>query len=137
MERQTDSVEETLQIGREMGATLAPNSIICLFGELGAGKTSFVKGIAEGAAGISSDSVQSPTFTYLNIYPGKLPIYHFDLYRIKGVEDFLGMGFDEYLEAGGVCCIEWSERIQEILPEACTKITLSHLSNGGRRILWT
>jgi tRNA threonylcarbamoyladenosine biosynthesis protein TsaE len=78
--------------------------------------------------------VQSPTFTYLNIYSGKATIYHFDLYRLHDIDQFLSMGFDEYFDAGGICCIEWAERIQNFLPSNAIKITLDHLEAGCRSI---
>ncbi|MFN4174861.1 MAG: tRNA (adenosine(37)-N6)-threonylcarbamoyltransferase complex ATPase subunit type 1 TsaE, partial [Parachlamydiaceae bacterium] len=114
------------------GATLNSDSIVCLFGELGAGKTTFIRGLAEGL-GIDPGQVSSPTFVYLNIYEGQTPLYHFDLYRLNGVEAFLSMGFDEILFSPGIKCIEWSERISEILPKEAIKITLSH-EREGRKI---
>jgi tRNA threonylcarbamoyladenosine biosynthesis protein TsaE len=122
------SESETVALGREFGLTLSPNSIICFFGDLGAGKTTFIKGLAESVLG-ESVSVNSPTFVYLNIYKGKKPptaVYHFDLYRLHDSDDFLGMGFDELFYAGGVCCIEWSERIAAILPPHCIQVTMSY-----------
>lgn len=121
--------EETLRIGKEFGARLKPDSIVCLFGDLGAGKTTFVRGIAEGI-GIDPSQVSSPTFVYLNIYEGQTPLYHFDLYRLNGVEPFLSMGFDEILFSPGIKCIEWSERIAPILPQEAIKVTLSHKEEG-------
>jgi tRNA threonylcarbamoyladenosine biosynthesis protein TsaE len=128
------SFSETLAIGKKIGESLQPNSVLSLFGDLGAGKTSIVKGIAQGAAGVDPSFVTSPTFTYLNIYRGTKVIYHFDLYRLHGVEDFLAMGFDEYFDCGGIVCIEWSEKIAKLLPAKCVKLTLSHTSDGMRRI---
>lgn len=121
--------EETLRIGKEFGASLKPDSIVCLFGELGAGKTTFVRGIAEGLE-IDPSQVSSPTFVYLNIYEGKKPLYHFDLYRLNDADAFLSMGFDEILFSPGIKCIEWSERISEILPNDAIKVYLSHEREG-------
>ncbi len=80
------------------------------------------------------DDVCSPTFTYLNIYKGPIDIYHFDLYRLRDEDEFLSMGFDEFFTADGICCIEWSERIQSILPENCIKVYLTHAGGDKRRI---
>lgn len=134
MECVSRSFNETFAIGKEIGESLAPNTVVCLFGELGAGKTSIVKGIAHGAAGVDPQLVHSPTFTYLNIYSGTKEIFHFDLYRLEGVDDFLGMGFDEYFQQEGIVCLEWSEKIAQILPKNCLKIELFHTPDGSRRI---
>jgi tRNA threonylcarbamoyladenosine biosynthesis protein TsaE len=127
----TSSAEETLRLGAALGASLPPNSVLCLFGELGAGKTTFVKGIVQGAAGIQANHVVSPTFVYLNVYEH---IYHFDLYRLHDCDEFLSLGFEEYFFAGGICCIEWSERITPILPKGAVHVTLSHLTEESREI---
>jgi tRNA threonylcarbamoyladenosine biosynthesis protein TsaE len=127
----THSAEETLRFGAAFGAALKPNSILCLFGELGAGKTTFVKGIVQGVSGVSPSQVVSPTFVYLNIYEN---VYHFDLYRLHDYDEFLSLGFEEYFFAGGICCIEWSERIAPIIPEGAIRVTLSHLMEESREI---
>lgn len=130
----THSPEETFRIGAQIASTLQDNSVVCFFGDLGAGKTTLIKGLASSAAEIDPREVHSPTFTYLNIYEGKRTVYHFDLYRLDGPEDFIGMAFDEYLCAGGICCMEWSERIETILPEGHVKIMIEHLGENQRRI---
>jgi tRNA threonylcarbamoyladenosine biosynthesis protein TsaE len=132
----TRSVEETVAFGQRLGSSVAPGTILCLFGDLGAGKTTLIKGIINSLTAIAPEEVCSPTFTYLITYQGKCPVYHFDLYRLKCAEDFLSLGFEEYLFAHGVCCIEWSERIVSILPENTHKITLTHASNGKRTICY-
>src|SRR5262245_47888072 len=116
MEYTTHSAHETMLLGKKLGKELPDNSIVCFFGDLGAGKTTFIKGLASGAANFSVEEITSPTFVYLNIYEGKRSVFHFDLYRLKNVHDFIGLGFDEYFQAGGICCIEWSERISACLP---------------------
>lgn len=129
------TTEETVAFAKEFSRRLQPNHIVCFFGDLGAGKTTFIKGLAEGVAGISADLVSSPTFTYLNIYTGsRLTVYHFDLYRLRDIDEFLSMGFDEYLTAGGICCIEWSERIAELLPDGSIFVRMSVSDQGGRNI---
>lgn len=121
-----------MEIGCQLGSLLPTNSVLCFFGDLAAGKTTLIKGIAAGAC--CATHVSSPTFTYLNIYEGQKKIYHFDLYRLRDVDEFLSMGFDEFLTAGGICCIEWSERIAPLLPTDCVQIALEHISEAVRNI---
>lgn len=131
----SSSDAETIAIGVEIGKTLLPNSVISLSGDLGAGKTTFVKGVVSGACGVAVEQVNSPTFVYLNLYTGnQQTVYHFDLYRLKDSDEFLSMGFDEYLFAGGICCVEWSERIASLLPRSCINITLLHRGEKERVI---
>lgn len=118
----------------ELGRTLPADSVVCFFGDLGAGKTTLIKGLAAGLLGTSGDEVNSPTFTYLNIYTGPKTLYHFDLYRMRDADEFLSMGFDEMFDAGGVCCIEWSEKIVELIPPAAMRIEIFHLAKNERRI---
>lgn len=132
------SEAETIALGCALGERLPPNSVLCLFGDLGAGKTTFIKGIAAGASGTLPEHVNSPTFVYLNIYEGyPQTVYHFDLYRLRDSDEFLGMGFDEFFFAGGLCCVEWSERIAALLPENCLKITLVHQGEKERLITFS
>ncbi len=135
MERYTSqSLEQTYSLGRRLGKSLPVNSVVSLFGDLGAGKTQLVKGIVAGATGISEEQVGSPTFVYLNIYQGPKTIYHFDLYRLHDVDEFLSMGFDDYFAAGGICCIEWPERVSSIIPANAIRITLSTVGEEERII---
>jgi tRNA threonylcarbamoyladenosine biosynthesis protein TsaE len=126
--------EETQAFGQQLGRDLPLNSIIAFFGELGAGKTTLIKGLAAGAANIDPREVSSPTFTYLNIYEGVKTVYHFDLYRLRSQEEFLAMGFDEYFTAGGITCLEWSERIASILPPQTLILELAHAGETGRKV---
>lgn len=130
----THSADETRALGFHLGKLLPKDSVVCFFGDLGAGKTTLIKGLVEAAAGIPAEQVNSPTFTYLNIYPGPKPVYHFDLYRLAGAEDFLHMGFDEYFTAGGICCLEWSERIPQLLPKTALRVTIQSISIEKRQI---
>lgn len=131
----TASKEETFELGVKIGRQLHPNSVLALYGDLAAGKTTLIKGISSALGGINPDEVSSPTFTYLNIYQGeKIQLYHFDLYRLKQPEQFVQTGFDEYLTAGGVCCIEWAERIRSYLPKERIDILMEH-QNGSRSII--
>lgn len=128
------SAEETFKLGRQLGQTFSVPTVLSLFGELGAGKTTFIKGLVHGATGADPSIVQSPTFTYLHIYDGKKKVYHFDLYRLRDIDEFLSMGFDEYFDSDGICCIEWSERIAPYLPPDSVRITLQHLQGDCRLI---
>lgn len=122
------SAEETIEFGKFLASCLSPGSILALSGDLGSGKTTFVQGLAIGL-GINVP-IQSPTFVFLNHYSGAVPLYHFDLYRMRGIDDFLGLGFEEYFDAGGICAIEWSERIAPLLPPYARHITFTYGENG-------
>jgi tRNA threonylcarbamoyladenosine biosynthesis protein TsaE len=116
---------------------LRPGDFLALTGELGAGKTQFAKGIAEGLGVDPSVPVTSPTYTLLNIYGGRVPFYHFDLYRLHGGQDLLDLGFEEYFHGDGVCLVEWAERLQDLLPEDHLLITMSHDGADHRIISFT
>ena len=135
MRRICRSEDETIALGRELGQQLSENSVVCFFGDLGAGKTTLIKGIASGAADYPIEQVSSPTFVYLNIYPGKKTVYHFDLYRLRDADEFLSMGFDEMFTAGGICCVEWSEKIADLLPSDSLKIVMSHTGENERHVM--
>jgi tRNA threonylcarbamoyladenosine biosynthesis protein TsaE len=128
------SPEETFEYAREFGKKLPQGAILCFFGDLAAGKTTFIKGVVLGAADYPAEWVSSPTFVFLNIYEGRRVIYHFDLYRLSGEEQFLSMGFDQFLHTSGIACIEWSEKIASIIPPNAYRITLSPLSETERLI---
>lgn len=130
----THSSEETFTLGVQLGKSLQAGSIVCFFGDLGAGKTTMIKGIVSGAGSASSSEVTSPTFTYLHVYKGPKTIYHFDLYRLPSEDEFVAMGFDEYFDAGGVCCIEWSEKIPSLVKENTMRIDIEHLGGDSRNI---
>ncbi len=134
MEFVTGAPEETLAFGRQLGEQLPDSAVVCFRGELGAGKTTLIKGVAAGVTGLDPDAVNSPTYVYLNIYRGVRTLYHFDLYRMRDADEFLGMGFEEYWDAGGVCCLEWSERIASIIPSGAIQVELFHVEDGARRI---
>jgi tRNA threonylcarbamoyladenosine biosynthesis protein TsaE len=125
------SLEKTHLFGQKMASRLLPGAVLALFGPLGAGKTSFVQGLALGLE--LEAPIQSPTFTYLNIYEGRKNLYHFDLYRMKGPSDFFSMGFDEYFSSGGITAIEWPERLGALLPPQTISLSFSYL-NVGRRV---
>jgi len=123
-----ETSEKTIAFGKQLATKLPPNSVLALFGELGAGKTTFVQGLALGLQIISP--IQSPTFNYLNIYQGTLPLHHFDLYRLRNSSDFLALGFEEYFEKEGITVMEWSERILPLLPIKTLSITFSYKNQG-------
>lgn len=113
---ETNGPEETLQTGRMLGESAAPGEVYALLGDLGVGKTVFTRGFARGL-GIT-EAVTSPTFTILQIYEeGRIPLYHFDVYRIEEPEEMEEIGLDEYIDGDGVCLIEWAGRIEELLPQ--------------------
>lgn len=132
------SSAETRALGIAFGKQLQPNMLVCFFGDLGAGKTTFIQGVTEGVLGTTDTSeVNSPTFTYLNIYHGNRTLYHFDLYRLRDADEFLSMGFDEVFDAGGITCIEWAEKIEQLIPEGAFYIKMDHLGGDERRIeIW-
>jgi tRNA threonylcarbamoyladenosine biosynthesis protein TsaE len=133
----SSSVEETEAVARNLAPHLPQGTVICLFGDLGAGKTTFIRGLAAGR-GCPPEIVSSPTFTYLNIYEGNPDLYHFDLYRLKGVEEFLGMGFESYLGDEAIACIEWSERITPLLEELeVLSLNVEHKGQGKRKLTFT
>jgi tRNA threonylcarbamoyladenosine biosynthesis protein TsaE len=111
---------------KKFAERLSPGDVVCLEGDLGAGKTTFVKGIAS-FFGICEEIVSSPTFIYLNLYE---PIAHFDLYRLQGEEQFLSMGFDEYFAAPYIACVEWPNILKNSLPKSFFWITLKHHAEG-------
>lgn len=129
----TSSPEQTWKIGEMLGRKLAAGDTVCLYGDLGAGKTSFSYGIALGLE-VKDQYITSPTFTFVNEYQGRVPFYHLDLYRLKGVEELEGIGFDEYLESDGVTVIEWAERAEDVLPEECLSVYLTYLTESSREI---
>ncbi len=130
------SPEETEEFAERIAEKLKPGDVILYKGDLGAGKTTFTKGIAK-ALGIT-ETVTSPTFALLNEYYGSIPLYHFDLYRIKTVDDLYAIGFFDYLDRGGIIAAEWSENIPELEKELLNvvKINIEKLSDNERRITY-
>ena len=120
----SNSAEETKKIGCVYGARAKAGEIYCLTGELGAGKTVFAKGFAEGFAVDTGTDIVSPTFIIVNEYKGRAPFFHFDAYRC-GPEDMFEIGFDEYIDSGGVLLIEWADRIAELLPPSCVWVNIT------------
>ena len=125
----------TKYIGEKLGKLLKPNDVLALTGDLGAGKTMMTQSIARGM-GIE-DYITSPTFTIVQEYEGKLPLFHFDVYRIADEEEMYYIGFDEYLARGGVCITEWANLIENILPKERLDIELLYTEKEGRNMKLT
>ena len=123
----TYSENETVMEGIKLGERLAPGMVVAMYGGLGAGKTAFVRGLAEGL-GVSGD-VSSPTFTIVNEYDGPIPLFHFDMYRLETADELFDIGWDDYLDRGGVCAVEWSENVPGAFPRGT--ITVSIENHGG------
>lgn len=133
---ETASVDATWNLGARLGSVLAAGSVLALSGNLGAGKTHFTQGIADGL-GINRRLVSSPTFALVQEYAGRLPVFHFDTYRLKNIDEFLDLGFDEYLSLGGVCVIEWAERVAEVLPADTLFVKLTATGESTRQFDFT
>lgn len=134
----TRKEEETVQIGAVLGKIISEPLVIALRGDLGVGKTVFVRGAAAGLG--VQEQVSSPTFVLLKIYQGRLPVYHFDFYRLSPGEETDELGFEEYLPGDGAAFIEWSERLPELLPETYLQVNLERFYDQigeGRRIWFT
>jgi tRNA threonylcarbamoyladenosine biosynthesis protein TsaE len=127
------SSSRTIELGKLLGAHLSAGCVIGFVGELGAGKTCFIKGIAEGLNNTPESEVTSPTFTILQEYPGPVTLYHFDAYRLSGSHDLEAIGFEDYVGADGVAVIEWADRIQDALPDEALLITIEVVSENERR----
>jgi len=135
----TKSSEETKNLGKEIGKLAKPGDLLAFYGELGAGKTCFIQGISQELK--VKDYVTSPSFTIVNEYQGKIPIYHFDLFRLNA-EEILELGYEEYFYGKGLAVIEWAEKIEQLLPKEHLKIdikfkdryqrTISFISQGDR-----
>lgn len=127
----TESAEETSRIGEQLGKLLSKGNIICLSGDLGAGKTAFTKGIAKGLG--VKDYVTSPTYTIINEYEGRLPLYHFDVYRLNDVEEMYELGYEEYFFGDGVVVLEWADIVKDIIPKERLWITILNTKGDNSR----
>lgn len=132
MEFITHSPEETEKIGEALAKSLQPGTILAYRGDLGAGKTAFTRGLARGLG--CKETVTSPTYTIVNEYlGGRLPLFHFDMYRLASSDDLWDIGWEDYLEREGVCAVEWSENVQDAMEDAIT-VTIEKLGESTRRI---
>ena len=135
MQKITNSLKETQELAAKFAKKLGPSSIIAFVGELGAGKTSFIQGLASGLGIKKNYYVNSPTFTILNVYHGgKMPIYHYDWYRIGCQWEAADLGLEEHFDGKGVTVIEWAEKFPNLLPERTIWVKLAVVGEDKRRI---
>lgn len=128
------SEENTIKFGERLGAELRSGHVVALIGELGAGKTTLIKGIVRGLGVMDRKVVKSPTFSLLHIYKGRVPVYHFDAYRLKDYREMLDIGSNEMIYGDGVSIIEWADKVLECLPNNYLKITICFVSEREREI---
>ena len=129
MEFITNSPEETEALGAALGKRLPAGTVIAYRGDLGAGKTAFTRGLARGLG--CTEQVTSPTYTIVNEYlGGRLPLFHFDMYRLTSSDDLWDIGWEDYLERGGVCAVEWSENVADAMPEGTVYVTIERAPEG-------
>lgn len=133
MEHLSHSEQETEQLGEQVARKLPRGTVIAYTGELGMGKTAFTRGLARGLG--CRGRVTSPTFTIVNEYDGATPLFHFDLYRLDGEDDLFDIGWDDYLARGGVCAVEWSERIDSALPPDTLTVSIARGEHDNDRII--
>ena len=133
MEFITNSPEETEKIGAAIGKIIPAGTVLAYRGDLGAGKTAFTRGLARGLG--FTEAVTSPTYTIVNEYlGGRLPLFHFDMYRLSSADDLFDIGWEDYLDRGGVCAVEWSENVREALPPDAVTVTIARCQeNDGWR----
>lgn len=130
----SNSPGDTLDIGRIIGENLTGGQVVALTGELGTGKTCLTQGIAQGMGIAGGYYVTSPTFTLINEYPGRIPLYHMDVYRLSGSRDLEDIGYREYFYGNGVVVIEWAEKVEDILPTEALVINLEHVDDNKRKM---
>ncbi len=133
MEYLSHSPEETEQLGEQLGRTLRPGSVVAYRGDLGMGKTAFTRGLARGLG--CTCRVTSPTFTIVNEYSGALPLFHFDMYRLDSSDELFDIGWEDYLSRGGVCAVEWSERVEDALPDDTLWVSIARGNGENDRII--
>ena len=132
MEFITNSPKETEKLGQALGAVLQPGTVLAYEGDLGAGKTAFTRGLAKGLG--ADEAVTSPTYTIVNEYlSGRLPLFHFDMYRLTCADDLWDIGWEDYLERGGVCAVEWSENVAEAM-ENPIRVRIEKTGEESRKI---
>ena len=135
MKLQSDSPDQTMKIAKEFSEKVKEGDVICLRGDLGAGKTQFVRGFVQGF-GFTGNEVSSPTFTVINEYRGEPSIYHFDCYRLEHFSEAVEIGAEEYFYGDGISIIEWPDKISEILPNDSINITIKVLSENKREFIF-
>jgi len=131
---ETHGPQETEELGEKLGKTLSGGSVVAYRGDLGMGKTAFTRGLARGLG--CTGRVTSPTFTIVNEYEGNPPLFHFDLYRLSSSEELFDIGWEDYLARGGICAVEWSERVSDALPSDTITVDIArHAENESWRII--
>lgn len=131
---QTKSSAETIRIGKSIGSRLLPGDVVALVGELGAGKTQFIKGLAAGVGIGNPTYISSPSFTLINEYPGKIPFYHIDLFRLEREKEAEELGLEDYFQGGGITAIEWADKIPSLLPKEMLFIHIAYVGKNIRSI---
>src|SRR4030043_777859 len=131
---QTHSATETIRTGKNIGNRLRSGDVVALVGELGAGKTQFIKGLAAGVGIGNPTYISSPSFTLINEYPGKIPFYHIDLFRLEREKEAEELGLEDYFQGGGVTAIEWADRFPALLPKAMLLIRIAYAGKNIRSI---
>jgi tRNA threonylcarbamoyladenosine biosynthesis protein TsaE len=126
-------LQGTMALGRRLGQGLFGGAVVALIGQLGAGKTHFVRAVAEGLGLKNSLVVSSPTFVLIQEYPARLPVYHFDAYRLQTPQDFADLGVHEYFSGEGVCLVEWADRVEAILPPEYLRVAITITGETSRR----
>jgi tRNA threonylcarbamoyladenosine biosynthesis protein TsaE len=131
---QTSTTSETIRMGKRLGRLLQPGDVVALVGDLGTGKTQFIKGLAEGVGVGKATYVSSPSFTLINEYPGRIPFYHIDLFRLESEKEVDGLGLEEYVRGNGITAIEWANKICSLLPEELILVKIHYTGEHSRTI---
>lgn len=129
----TNNADETTELGRKLGQSLKGGTVVAFFGGLGMGKTAFTRGLAQALC--VKEEVSSPTFAIVNDYGGNPPLYHFDMYRVESWDDLYSSGFFDFYEAGGILAVEWSENIENALPENTLRVQIERGEHDNQRII--
>jgi len=131
---QTSSTSQTIRIGKRLGRLLQSGDVVALVGDLGTGKTQFIKGLAEGVGVGRATYVSSPSFTLINEYPGRVSLYHIDLFRLESEKEAEGLGLEEYVRGNGITAIEWADKILSLLPEELLWVHIHYTGKNTRSI---
>jgi tRNA threonylcarbamoyladenosine biosynthesis protein TsaE len=131
---QSKSASETVRLGKSIGSRLLPGDVVALVGELGAGKTQFIKGLAAGAGIRNSTYISSPSFTLINEYPGRITFYHIDLFRLSKEKEAEDLGLEDYIHGRGITAIEWADKIPSLLPKELLLIRIAYMEKNIRSL---
>lgn len=132
----SQSAKETMALAKEFARKLKPGAVVALTGDLGSGKTTFIKGVALGLGLRDPDRVKSPTFVIMHIYPTKVPLYHFDLYRLESLAEIEAVGFEEFVhDPHAITCVEWAEKAEKLLPRWAQRVQLKITGENERRMV--